>query len=400
MNLPRPPRHDVFLAVAAFLGGVLLWALGLSTHQDSPLPGWAALVPLAVICAAQTFRRSLPMAFLLVGTVSVAADLVTVGNPGTVLVFTDAVYAAVLYGPPRAARRIPVLSVLFTVAATTGFVLWTRSAEGLLLGMLVGLVTIAPATTGAIVRNHREAADTALLRAEQTALLAEMDQVQAVTAERNRMARELHDVVANHLTAIAIHSTAALSLNDPATTRKVLETIRENSVAGLAEMRRLIGLLRDGADDLAPTAAPTLAGVEQLVERARANGAGSGLTFALHDRREDGAPLSVPADLAAYRIVQESLTNAVKHADPGEVRIALAHTPDGALTVSVTSAYGSRSSPRAPGSGSGLTGIRERVALLGGEVSAGPEPGPPGGPARIWRVRAVLPVQNDKEPAG
>lgn len=383
--------------MAAFLGGVLLWSLGLSTHKDSPLPAWAALVPLAVICAAQLFRRSLPMAFLVVGIVTVAADLVTVGNPGTVLVFTDAVYAAVLYGPPGAARRIPVVTVLFTVATAVGFVLWTGSAEGLLLGMLVGLVTIAPATTAAIVRNHRQAADTARLRAEQTALLAEMDQVQAVAAERNRMARELHDLVANHLTAIAIHSTAALSLDDPGTTRKVLETIRENSVAGLAEMRRLIGLLRDGADDLEPAAAPTLAGVEQLVDRARKNGAASGLTFALDDRREDGAPLSVPADLAAYRIVQESLTNALKHADPGEVRIALTQAPEGTLTVSVTSAYGKRSRPRAPGSGSGLTGIRERVTLLGGEVSARPEPGPPGGPARIWCVRAVLPVEDGEE---
>ncbi|MFE0423024.1 sensor histidine kinase [Streptomyces sp. NPDC058953] len=400
MKTSRPPRFDVFLAVAAFLGGLLLWSLGQYVRPAAPLPAWAALVPLTVICAAQLFRRTAPRVTLVAGTAALVLSLFTVGSLVTVLVFTDVVYAAVLYGSPRLARRIPVASVLLTGAATIAFVLWTRSADGLLLGVLVGLVTFAPAVTAVIVRNHREAADTARLRADQTRLLAEMDRVQAVTAERNRMARELHDMVANHLTAIAIHSTAALSLDDPATTRKVLGTIRENSVAGLAEMRRLIGLLREGADDLAPAAAPTLAGVEQLVGRARTNGAASGLAFTLDDRREDGVPLSVPADLAAYRIVQESLTNAQKHADPGEVRITLTQAAEGTLTVNVTSPYGDRSGPRAPGSGSGLTGIRERVALLGGQVSAGPEPGPPGGPARIWRVRAVLPVRNEEEPLG
>ncbi|MDF3144223.1 histidine kinase dimerization/phosphoacceptor domain-containing protein, partial [Streptomyces sp. T21Q-yed] len=114
------------------------------------------------------------------------------------------------------------------------------------------------ALTGWLVRNHRDAAEAARLRAEQTALLAEMDRTQAVTSERARMARELHDMVANHLSAIAIHSTAALSLDDPKTSREALSVIRENSVEGLAEMRRLIGILRDSSGDTAPVAAPTL----------------------------------------------------------------------------------------------------------------------------------------------
>ncbi len=135
------------------------------------------------------------------------------------------------------------------------YAVW-RVPEALLIGLVVGAVTFAPASTGLIVRNHRDAADAARLQAEQTALLAEMDRVQAVTAERSRMARELHDMVANHLSAIAIHSTAALSLDDPGTSREALTVIRENSVQGLAEMRRLIGILRDGADDREPSATP------------------------------------------------------------------------------------------------------------------------------------------------
>ncbi len=133
---------------------------------------------------------------------------------------------------------------------------WLRTPQALLIGAVTGIVSFAPALTGATLRNHREAAEAARLRAEQTALLAEMDRSQAVAAERARMARELHDMVANHLSAIAIHSTAALSIDTEATSRDALEVIRENSVQGLAEMRRLIGLLRDADGTHEPVAVP------------------------------------------------------------------------------------------------------------------------------------------------
>ncbi|MEU5398302.1 histidine kinase [Streptomyces sp. NPDC005963] len=401
MTFPRPHRDDVILAVAAFLGGVLLWSLGLHTQSSrDELPAWVALVPLAVMSAQSLLRRILPLSMLLVATVALIADQFTVGNLVVVVLFTDAVYAAVLYGPPSAAHRVPVVSGLITVASTITLLAVLQDPVGLLLGVIIGLITLTPAITGSIIRNHREAADAARLRAEQTALLAEMDRVQAVTAERSRMARELHDMVANHLSAIAIHSTAALSLNDPRTTEEALGVIRENSVAGLSEMRRLIGLLRQGSDDNEPAAAPTLAGLDALVAQARTNGAASGLTFHLDDRREPGIALPAPVELAAYRIVQESVTNALKHAEPGEVEILLSHRAGRTLTVEVNSPFGRRPGPRAPGSGAGLVGMRERVALLKGELVAGPVEGPPGGPAKIWSVRAVLPVRNDdKEPS-
>ncbi|MGV9272955.1 sensor histidine kinase [Streptomyces griseosporeus] len=375
--LPRPHRFDVWLAVCGLLGGVAMWALGLSTSGTGVLPAAWQLLPLAVTAALELLRRTRPQFALVVGTVAVVFDVFTPGNAATLLMYTDLAYAAVLYGTPAAARRIPVTTGLVTLGVTVGFLLWWREPEALLVGLGTGIVSFGPAATGALVRNHRDAAEAARLRAEQTALLAELDRGQAVTAERARVARELHDMVANRLSAIAVHSTAALSLDDADTSRDALKVIRENSVEGLAEMRRLIGILRDSSGDLEPAVAPTLDGLGALVDGARANGL---------DVEVDAGhgPLPAPVELAAYRIVQESLTNALKHAAPGRVTVSLARR-DHCLTVTVTSPFGDRDGPRAPGSGAGLVGMRERAALLGGTFAAGPD-------GERWTVRAELPL--------
>ncbi|MBK3586280.1 two-component sensor histidine kinase, partial [Streptomyces sp. MBT57] len=345
----RPHRDDVALAVSGLLGGVLLWLLGLHTQGGRPFSApWITLVPLTVMAAMELLRRSAPRTALIVGTLALIADQFTRGSLATILMFTDVMYAAVLYGTPAAARRIPVATLLITVASTIGFLAWFRTPEALLIGVVTGLISFIPAITGVSVRNHRTAAEAARLAARQTARLAEMDRTQAVIAERARMARELHDMVANHLSAVAIHSTAALSIDDPETSRRALKVIRENSVEGLAEMRRLIGLLREGGEDGAPAAAPTLASLDALVEQANGNGASSGLVCVLEDTRTEAAvPLPTPVELAAYRIVQESLTNALKHAAPGPVTVRLDLAGE-VLTVEVTSAFGSRPGPTAP----------------------------------------------------
>ncbi|CAL9447317.1 hypothetical protein SUDANB145_02367 [Streptomyces sp. enrichment culture] len=383
VRLPRPHRFDVYVAAGGLLGGVLLWAIGLGVRPaDDPIVlfdgRWPLLLPLAVTAGCELLRRAAPRTAVLIGTAALVLDTMTQGSLITLLMYTDLGYAVVLYGSPATARRVPWIAGLLTVAATVvPFAVW-RVPEALLVGVAVGVVTFAPASTGLIVRSHREAADAARLRAEQTALLAEMDRVQAVSAERARMARELHDMVANHLSAIAIHSTAALSLDDPATTRQALGVIRENSVEGLSEMRRLIGILRDTGGDTEPSAAPTLDGLGALVDGARANGLDVTLDAA------HGTDLPAPVELAAYRIVQESLTNALKHAAKGPVRVCLTRA-DGALHVRVTSPYGDPGAPRAPGSGAGLVGMRERAALLGGTFDAGPD-------GALWTVRAALPL--------
>ncbi|MEU2240810.1 histidine kinase [Streptomyces sp. NPDC018338] len=396
MTLPRPHRIDLFIAATGLFGGLILWSFGLYVTGDHVFgQRWATLIPLTVMAGTEAVRRTAPRAALIVGTLAIVGDQFTNGNLATVLMFTDVVYAAVVYGTPAQARRVPYTTGLITVATTVGFLVWWQNAVALLVGVLTGMISFLPAVTGAIVRNHREAADAARLRAEQTALLAEMDRTQAVVAERSRMARELHDMVANHLSAIAIHSTAALSLDEPATTQQALTVIRENSVAGLAEMRRLIGLLRDSSGDAEPAAAPTLAGLDALVSQSAVNAEPSGLVLVLDDTRENPAGLPAPVELAAYRIVQESLTNALKHAAPGEVRVTLGQEP-GALWVRVTSPYGERPGPTAPGSGAGLVGMRERVALLDGVFEAGPVTDGEG--RKRWRVRAELPVgANDEE---
>ncbi|MFJ5996197.1 sensor histidine kinase [Streptomyces sp. NPDC092370] len=390
-RLPRPHRFDLYVALGGLLGGLLLWGLGLATRPHTEpyvlLPGrWPVLLPLLVMAGCELLRRTAPRTALLIGTAAIVADVLTQGNLVTILMYTDLMYAAVLYGPPASAHRIPRITGLLSVAGTVVPFAWWREPEALLIGVVTGVVAFAPAATGLIVRNHRDAAVAARLRAEQTALLAEMDRTQAVTAERARMARELHDMVANHLSAIAIHSTAALSLDDRKTSQEALVVIRENSVAGLSEMRRLIGILRDSSGDLEPAAAPTLDGLAALVEGARANGLDVNL-----DAGHGEVP--APVELAAYRIVQESLTNTLKHAAPGRVGVTLARQ-DGSLTVTVTSPYGDRDGPRAPGSGAGLVGMRERVALLDGTFAAGPEDSPDG---KIWAVRATLPVHDTVE---
>ncbi|MGW3951367.1 sensor histidine kinase [Streptomyces sp. NPDC004752] len=380
-TLPRPHRDDLHIALGGLCGGLLLWAVGIVPRTASDdLIVWsgygAPLVPLAVMAGCALLRRIRPRLGLLIGTVAVVADLLTRGSLATIVLYTDLVYAAVLYGTPAAARRILWITGLLTVLGGVAPAALWRDPQGMLIGVGVGVVAFAPATTGWVVRNHRDAAGAARLRAEQTALLAEKDRTQAVAAERARVARELHDLVANHLSAIAIHSTAALSIDDPGTSREALGVIRENSVEGLAEMRRLIGILRDDTDG-EPFATPTLDGLTTLVDGARAGGLD--VTLDTDHRR-----VPAPVELAAYRIVQESLTNALKHAGPGRITVRLVQQ-GGVLDVRVSSPYGSPDGPRAPGSGAGLIGMRERAALLGGDFRAGPD-------GTVWTVRATLPV--------
>ncbi|MDF4253384.1 histidine kinase [Streptomyces sp. WMMB303] len=402
----RPHRDDVLVAAAGLAGGLLLWAFELNSR---PLwqtgPRWLVLLPLATMCLATLARRFGQPYALLLGTVAEVAD-VTLGTLlATMVLFTDVLYAAVLYGSARFSRTVLRTSVVVSVLVSAGLLLAFRDPEMLLVGAACAGVLVVPTTSGEMIRNHRDKAAAERVRAEQTALLAELDRKQAVNAERARMARELHDVVANHLSAIAIHSTAALSFPEPGAgggaTRDALGVIRENSVQGLAEMRRLIGLLRnaDGAEE--PAATPSLEGLEALLRRARAM-AGDGRTFALADRRPSGERLPAPVELAAYRVVQEAVTNALKHAAPGTVTVALdrdAARPD-TLGIRVRSPLGDApvddGAPRAPGAGAGLVGMRERVELLEGELTAGPAESAAG--ERIWQVHAVLPAPHEAEP--
>src|SRR5690606_24480139 len=199
----------------------------------------------------------------------------------------------------RASRWL--LGVTSTVAVGSGAVAWFLSYDWrpfALVMIQMALILVMPVTTAQILRQQRDAAAAERARAEQVARLAELDRQAAITAERTRMARELHDMIANHFSAIAIQSTAALSRKDldASTVRTIMESIRENSLKGMTEMRSMIGLLRQEGDE-GEAMRPRLRDAEALVERSRQ----AGLEIEL---RVEGRPRELPApvDLAGYRI--------------------------------------------------------------------------------------------------
>ncbi|MGC4771450.1 sensor histidine kinase [Micromonospora sp. DT44] len=380
------PGRDLTLAGASLVGGLVLYGLGMQP-QIVPHPGVPPamfLAPLLAVCVAVGLRRVAPRASLAVGTGALVVDTALGNSLGTVVVYTQVLYDACVYGPPRLWRWLlgitATLSVIGAVAGVLGFGQWRGAA----VGVPVVLAGLLPVLTGISVRQYRDQAAAERTRAEQTARLVELDRRQAVSAERARMARELHDVVANHLSAVAIHATAVLSVPslERGQVQSALRVIRESSVQGLAEMRQMIELLREpdgGEHGGEGTEAVTarLAEADGLIERIRA--AGLAVRF-----RTDGTPgpLPVGVDLAAYRIVQESLTNALKHGT-GEADLTIAYRP-AEVVLTVENPVRPDGSGL-PGAGAGLIGMRERAALLAGRFTAGPRDG-------RWQVRAALPT--------
>ncbi|MBN9737132.1 MULTISPECIES: histidine kinase [unclassified Pseudonocardia] len=375
----------------------------------------ASVLTMAVACAAAAVRRIAVPAGLLVATAALVAGPVVGGRTeiGTVLVFTDLLYCAVLYPSRRTARAVAVAAgVLATVLALVTLVTaGTRTAAYSVLNL--ALVVGVPLVWGLEVRRFRDLARAERARAAEAERAVARERDAAVAAERARMARDLHDVVAGRLSAIALQSAAALQPGaDPALVRRVLGTVRESGVAALGEMRAMIGLLRDGdgaATD--PRGAPArLSEVDALLDEARAAG--------LHPRIDDdrgSVALPAPVDLAGYRIVQESLTNAAKHAPGSTVTVRLGLDPGPAprrvappapagspatgmvcrpavLLIEVGNGPGERAT-EGPGlhGGTGLDGLRERARAVGGSFDAGPD-------GDGWLVRALLPLATEEVP--
>ncbi|GIG60063.1 two-component sensor histidine kinase [Longispora fulva] len=361
-------RRDLLTSGFVAAGGFGLWMLG---AYDLRLgPSWSLLAPLAVMAVAVGLGRVAPVTAVLLGTVAAAADQALGPSLATVLAFTQVLYDATVHGP----RRLPRLLLWTGAAVAAGTAVVAVAVTGDIRASLVGLtsalVLVLPVESGVIVRQHRDEAAAERDRTAQVARLAELDHRQAVHAERSRMARELHDVVANHLSVIALHATGGLALPaaDPEATRRVLGVVRENAVAGLAEMRHLVAVLREEPGDLV---VPGLGGLPALLDRAGATLRTSGTV-----RR-----VPVAVDFAAYRIVQESLTNALKHAGTPPT-VTVTYEPD-AVRVEVDNPLGASSG--VPSGGAGLVGMRERATLLGATFEAGPEGG-------AWRVLVRLPT--------
>ncbi|MGX1132066.1 signal transduction histidine kinase [Streptomyces glaucescens] len=231
---------------------------------------------------------------------------------------------------------------------------------------------------GMALRGRREA------RAElgrQATMTAEERARRTLLEERSRIARELHDVVAHHMSVISIQAQVAPHLveNPPEELKENLAGIRQNALEALTELRRVLGVLRSenpedpyglgtpggGAAPDAPQ--PTLDRLDALIENTRA----AGLNVIADIRGEPGRPYPPGVELSAYRIVQEALSNALRHAQGSDVRVEVSHRREG-LVLEVTNSRPERPVPPSPGAGHGLLGMRERAAMLGGHVSAVP----------------------------
>ncbi len=217
-------------------------------------------------------------------------------------------------------------------------------------------------------------------RAELRMLQAEEDARRAVDDERSRITRELHDVLAHSVSVMTVQASAVRRLLKPEQEREreALLTVEETGRQALAEMRRLVGIMRTDSDTPALAPQPGLGTLPELVEQVRQSGLPVELTV-------EGTPVKLPAgvDLSAYRIVQEALTNTLKHAGPAHAWVAVRYAGE---DVEIEVANDGKSDNAGDGGGHGLVGMRERVALCGGELESGPRPG--GG----YKISARLPV--------
>jgi signal transduction histidine kinase len=272
-------------------------------------------------------------------------------------------------------RKTAVAAVL-TLA--TGLVVLLGDSDQVDLGgiLFFGFLFATPWVTGRAIRRRR-------LRARQ--LEREKSNAEAAIAEeRTRIARELHDVVAHAISVIVLQARGGRKLLDdePEETRRALDAIERTASQALAEMRRLLGLLRDSDDQLELTPQPTLARLDDLAKHIRE----AGLPVEI-DVRGSAVELPPGIDLSAYRIVQEALTNALKHAGPASARVTLDYEP-GELLIEITD--DGAGTGNGGGTGHGLVGIRERASVFGGDVEAGPRTD--GG----YAVRARLPYSSER----
>ncbi|MFC8202120.1 sensor histidine kinase [Streptomyces sp. NPDC057298] len=277
------------------------------------------------------------------------------------------------------ALRMPA-SVALAVLTITGLI--TAFTQGVLgggpysgTGLLAVSVFAVAVLLGTAVRGNREAR-TQLV--EQESLTAEERSRRTLLEERNRIARELHDVVAHHMSVISIQAQVAPHLVDNPSDelRENLDGIRQNALEALTELRRVLGVLRsENPDDpyglgapgtgAAPHAPqPTLDRLDVLVENTRT----AGLTVTTEVSGER-LPLAPGVELSAYRIVQEALSNVLRHAPGSVVRVELTHFPRG-LQIRVVNSAPRRPAPPSPGAGHGLLGMRERAMMLGGTLMA------------------------------
>lgn len=390
-----PRRRVISEAAATFVLGLALIAVGLigtfgPWGISAPTP-WLFVIPLAAICLLLLAKRRRPGVAAAAGTLVLLGDQAMGGSVGVVVGYFDLVYCVALWGRWPVIRRAQVVvAVAVVAAAVVPFVVTGDLRASALLTLVVFTLLATPLWWGRSVRAQAELARVAAARTEDLRRIAELRETEVLQQERSRMAHELHDALAGNLAAIGIHAEAALSRpmsGTPVDDRPSLLAIREASVAAADELRAMVHILRSGDDER--TAPARLAEIDGVIEQARRRG----LQIEEHFPRE-WPPLPATTDHAGYRIVQESLTNAAKHAPGSSVRLSIVPT-DGSLDLEVDNDL-TVGTPQTPTEGGvGLVSMRERTTALGGTFTAGRQDG-------VWRVRASLPltIQDDRSEEG
>jgi signal transduction histidine kinase len=384
VGVPRPFAWLVELClagVAAVVGAAFL--LIVLSEEPAPVQPGRLIIEVAggliVVAALPFLRRRWPVGLALV-MIPLGFVFTTAMGATMVALFTVAV---------RRSWRVTV-AVAGLHAATVVVVYRLLIPQDEYWGSMLTIVLlyVALVAVGMLVRSHRALIRSLQERAREAEEGQRLRVEEARHTERERLAREMHDVLAHRISLLAVHAGALEVRRDAsAEERQAAGVIRQSAHDALEDLRLVLGMLRDqpgGAEGDRPQ--PTLADLPDLVEQSRR--AGAPVTL---DNRLPQAP-AVPAGIGrhAYRIVQEALTNARKHAPGSRVLVTLvgrtATDPGDGLTVEVVNLLSGAPVPaRIPGAGAGLIGLRERVALVGGRLEHGPTPG------GEFRLRAWLP---------
>ncbi len=383
-RLTRPPGLDLVLA--------LLFAAAMFTElflRDRPL---TAPTSTAFVVAALPvlLRRQAPVAAMVLGYLTLFGISLTTDGIYSTIPFPAVVCAYTL--ADLRGRRAAVIAtvaglpiVLFLLQAYSPHALFSWiTAQNLALVVL-------PAALGVAAHDRRAYTEALVERAQVAERNQEEMARRRVSEERLRIARDVHDVVAHAMVTINVQAGvgAYLVRSDPDEAHSTLRTIKQVSGDALTDLRSMLGILRNDDETDSPLGGPALpvqglAALDDLTEGLRR--AGIELTVEI-DPEARSLPASV--DSTAFRIVQEALTNTLRHAGPTSARIAIAHHGD-RVRVAVTDAGGAPAEHlTSSGSGSGISGMRERTTALGGSLTAGPRPG--GG----WQVVAWLPLSTE-----
>jgi signal transduction histidine kinase len=318
-----PQAQDLALALALVVinvGSVL-------PYSGRIHPFWVALVLVIAECVPLAWRRKWPLAVLIVaGIPRVLYDQLALGYAPFPLANTIAFYTAMVYCRPAVRRVIIVLVVIGSIESQVapGH---TQPYDAI----VSALTTLGAWLAAVVVRNRQANVREAESRAERAESERDDDVARAAAAERTRIARELHDVVAHHVSLMAVQAEAASSLlpGRPGEAAQSVEVIAATARQALTELRRLLGVLRGPADQLETAPSVSLADLGAALDQVR----GAGLAVDLTVQGTPG-PLAPSVDLTAYRIIQEALTNTVRHANAARVAVTLCYEP-GFVTVSV-----------------------------------------------------------------